>query len=399
MPSPVASLAGLHAAVMDLKEESSALRECLANEGVLGEERFLAQLHRRRFSEALQLHPCSWTLSLKEALSPRETSLPTALFAGVTALRFLGATSRSLSSTVGAIEDSVKKTLPKIYLFGGICNMRFSSSVECFDIARAAWEVLPPMSQQRDGAAAVVASGHIHVLGGRHARHSLSSAERFDPAARAWEALPSMLQRRYRAAAAVVSSQIFVCGGDDGQHSLSSTECLDLETRSWVPLPPMSQRRDGVVATVLAQSMYVCGGVCGRRPLSPPLNTVEVFDPSRKTWQPLPAMTQRRDGAVAAALAGLIYVCGGFNGQQSLCSAESFDPIRRTWEPLPSMTQQRMFAACVVVTGHMFVFGGLDKQHRLTSAEVFDPASGFWQALHPMPRGRSGAAAAAVLPK
>jgi len=61
-------------------------------------------------------------------------------------------------------------------------------------------------------------------------------------------------------------------------------------------------------------------------------------------------MASRRSGAAVAALAGQLYVCGGYDGGSMLHSAERFLPGTGLWETLPPMSVSRDHAAVAAIS-------------------------------------------------
>merc|ERR1712100_315392 len=100
----------------------------------------------------------------------------------------------------------------------------------------------------------------------------------------------------------------------------------------------------------------------------------------------------RRD-AGCAAIAGRLYVCGGFDGQDRLSSLERFDPMRECWESLPDMSTRRTGAATVALKDKVYVCGGFDGVQRLNTAERFNVQMQVWEQLTPMSTRRAGAVA------
>ena len=76
------------------------------------------------------------------------------------------------------------------------------------------------------------------------------------------------------------------------------------------------------------------------------LAAVESFNPAAGRWEGVPAMLTPRQGFVAAAIAGRIYVAGGLGaGDHPVSAAESLHPDRKAWEELPPMPLPRGRAA------------------------------------------------------
>mmetsp|Transcript_152021 Transcript_152021/g.488104 ORF Transcript_152021/g.488104 Transcript_152021/m.488104 type:complete len:283 (-) Transcript_152021:68-916(-) len=247
------------------------------------------------------------------------------------------------------------------------------------------------MPGEREGAAASGVEGRLYVCGGSDGSQSLSSVVCFDPLKSAWHEAPPMRQRRHRAVAATVAGVLCVMGGKDGEEHHQSMECLDLSSAShaswappgarseWLALGSMSERRHGAVAAAIAGSVYVGGGFNGQFDLK----SAERFATSTRTWESLPDMADRRHGPLAAAIGSNWYVCGGFDGPR-LGGSEFLDTTTRTWHDFPSLPQWRRGAVAAAVAGKLYVCGGQGgfwSDAHLSSVEIFDPQSGLWQSF------------------
>ncbi|CAE8589984.1 unnamed protein product [Polarella glacialis] len=141
-------------------------------------------------------------------------------------------------------------------------------------------------------------------------RQPLRSVERYDPFAGRWEAMPQMMVARGGAGAGVINKRLYVCGGwDESRLPLSSVECFGPRG---IEVALMSLR--------------------GIQPAVPIL-------PGTHCWQAVPSMSQRRGGPAAAALEGLLYVCGGEGAEQRepLNSVERLTIVPHLWLPLPPL--------------------------------------------------------------
>lgn len=378
------------------REETAALRQCLVESGVLSEEKFLAQLHRHRFSAVRLAHHWSSDASLKHVLRTSDVMLAVASNAGPAVIQALRAASKDHAVATEAIFDAVKRQFPvKLYVCGGSDGSQQLSAVERFDPTTRTWEVLAPMSTWREGHVAAVIAGKLYVCGGYDGWQQLSSLERFDPMTGTWETLPPMGTRRAGPAAAVMHGQLCVCGGSDGIQCLKSVERFDPAVSAWEPLPPMSTSRAGPAAATIARMLYICGGSDDSQCLS----SAERFDPATGLWGALPPMSWWRAGPAAVALDGQFYVCGGSDDVQCLSSAERYDPGTNMWEALPPMSTPREGPAAAIIAGHILICGGFDGEKHLSTAERFrlaerfDLGVGAWEALPAPPTGRVWSAA------
>lgn len=210
---------------------------------------------------------------------------------------------------------------------------------------------------------------------------------------------------------------VYVCGGlaDGGQAALQSVDRLgpnpDPSTgaaasfgplASWFPSVPMAQARTYPCAAAVRGLVFVCGGWVDSRPA----RSVERLDPSTGRWTTAPRMLEARCGAAAGVLGGQLYVCGGFESNgQALSSTEVLDPgggpcegdgTAGGWLPSASLRSPRGFAAVCAVGRWLCAIGGDDNQQPLKSVEMLRAGAASWTPAAPMNSRRSGAAAAAV---
>jgi len=399
-PLSSSSLVGLRCAVAELREEHTALRDCLASMGLLSTEKLLSELHRRRFAAALRAYPCAWHMSLPHALEMNELiGLTTMRFAGLPTAASITAASRGVAHSMQVVAGSLKDACTRLYVCGGADGHQALSSAECFDPMAGAWQDLPAtMALPRAAAAAAVMAGRLYVCGGITAQRAISSVERLDTTAGAWETLAPLSQPRADAVAGVVAGRLSVCGGCHGSRVLSSAERLDPVAGSWEAFRPLLHPRAEAAAAVVAGRFYVCGGTAavvagGQEPLS----SAERFDPAVGAWEPMTPLSQPRYAAAAALVGGYLYVVGGHNGREFLASAERLDPVIRAWEATAPLAQPRAGLAAAVIVGRLYVCGGHDGQRALRVAERYDPATLLWESVAPLSQSRASAVAAAIL--
>lgn len=187
---------------------------------------------------------------------------------------------------------------------GGLHNQNASNSAERFDASQGMWEALRPMREARSEAASAVLNGFLYVCGGNAAAGAelgpavLNSVERLDPQSGAWTLVPPLSQERYGAAATIVGGRLCVYGGHSGREFLCSAERFDHEAQMWEDIRPLSMPRAGFAAAAVVGSVYICGGHDGQRAL----RTVERLVPSESAWQLMVPLRHSRASAVAAVV-------------------------------------------------------------------------------------------------
>nr|CAH8824809.1 unnamed protein product [Trichobilharzia regenti] len=179
-------------------------------------------------------------------------------------------------------------------------------------------------------------------------------------------------------------------GSDDDPSD--SVETFNPRTLEWGELPDLPISYRYVAACSLGTCVYVIGG-CNR---SERLNTVYFLDIAQQEegWRLLSPMHYKRGLLAACTNKGLIYVCGGFDGQSRLRSLEVYHPKIDEWRILEEMTTAREGAGLVAVDDILYCLGGYDGFHLLNSMEAFDLHCGTWSTCKPMYMRRSGAGCA-----
>eukprot|EP00929_Paragymnodinium_shiwhaense_P082126 TRINITY_DN43177_c0_g3_i1.p1 TRINITY_DN43177_c0_g3~~TRINITY_DN43177_c0_g3_i1.p1 ORF type:complete len:471 (-),score=102.27 TRINITY_DN43177_c0_g3_i1:251-1663(-) len=357
-------------------EEFSALRDCLADAGAVSTERFLAQLHRRRFEAVRGEHAIASDIGLSSFLGVSELALPIGLLSGPAALEAAASSCRPMAASLRGVLAMVRqRTPPLFYVIGGGSLECPSTGVEVLNSGNGAWERLPPMSMRRWSPAAIVASGKLYVCGGGDGRDSLRCVEAFDFAAQRWVPQPNLLAERYGAYGGRLDGCLVVCGGEDSQEALRTVETLDptkdFDSAAWVALPDMFEARASLAGGVVGRVLYVCGGLDEQ---DRPLSSVERFDPVVGSWGFAPAMNFPRASAAATSFRQALWVCGGKTGpDERVSSAECFDPQEGIWTLLTPMLSRRAGGAAAAARGRVYVFGGYDADSGvLRSAEVYD---------------------------
>eukprot|EP00929_Paragymnodinium_shiwhaense_P079966 TRINITY_DN41689_c3_g1_i1.p1 TRINITY_DN41689_c3_g1~~TRINITY_DN41689_c3_g1_i1.p1 ORF type:complete len:495 (-),score=76.25 TRINITY_DN41689_c3_g1_i1:193-1677(-) len=436
--------------VAAMTAEVTVLREFLLDSGQLQQEKFLARLHRRRFT-ALQAAISAQATAREQRptfgdlLQVPAFMLTLGTSTSAFEVRSMSCTAKEPCRAASSTLEAVRAMHPgHVYIQGGYHGQNGSFSLERYAPGAVVWERLPPLREKRSAVAAGVLDNKLYFCGGWNGEHRLSQVERFDIATGCWEKLPPMLQGRSHHTVSHVAGRLYICGGFDGATSLTSVECFDPDGGRWIKLSPMFERRRRASAVVWKSQLIICGGYDG----STQLNSVELYRPlsdewrrlpsmlSRRAvsmagmvgdmlyvfgteddtrvgawsssaerlpialdetaaaaWQALPPMLTRRQGASASICKGCLYVCGGWDGRHRLASVERFNPSSESWELLEPMLEQRDRAAMACLAGRLYVCGGFNGDRDLKTSECFDPETGKWMPLPDMTERRSSAAA------
>ncbi|KAL2737104.1 kelch-like protein 10 [Vespula maculifrons] len=178
---------------------------------------------------------------------------------------------------------------------------------------------------------------------------------------------------------------LFAIGGWSAGSPTSFVETYDTRADRWflsvsTDLTPRAYH--GICA--LNDLIYMIGGFDGNEHF----NTVRCFDPVTKEWRERACMYHARC-YVSVCTHGKL--CErGYNGRTRMNSAERYEPQKNQWEMIPPMNRQRSDASAAALRNKIYIVGGFNGQEILDSAEVYDLESNQWSYIRSMISPRSG---------
>ncbi|XP_043677312.1 kelch-like protein 10 [Vespula pensylvanica] len=180
---------------------------------------------------------------------------------------------------------------------------------------------------------------------------------------------------------------LFAIGGWSAGSPTSFVETYDTRADRWflsvsTDLTPRAYH--GICA--LNDLIYMIGGFDGNEHF----NTVRCFDPVTKEWRERACMYHARCYVSVCTHGGKIYALGGYNGRTRMNSAERYEPQKNQWEMIPPMNRQRSDASAAALRNKIYIVGGFNGQEILDSAEVYDLESNQWSYIRSMISPRSG---------
>jgi N-acetylneuraminic acid mutarotase len=214
------------------------------------------------------------------------------------------------------------------------------------------------------------------------------------------------------AALASLAIAALACNGDDGPTPTATTiertptPSPSDETptprltpapapKGWRTLASMPTPRSEVAVAAVAGQVYVVGGFEGD---GSPSDAVEVYDPATDTWTQAPPLPEPRHHTAATAVADIfLYVIGGFGTTFSdpQSTVYRYDTTRQTWEeraPMPTARGGHAVTAdaCPGLTSAcLYAIGGSDQgQENVAEVEAYDDASNSWTAAADLPTPR-----------
>ncbi|MBI3182620.1 MAG: hypothetical protein HYZ28_10835 [Myxococcales bacterium] len=228
-----------------------------------------------------------------------------------------------------------------------------------------------------------------------------------------WRQASSLSVKRAGTAAVIANGHLVVIGGVDGKDFLPSTEIAEIRSDSslgpWKPGPPMNEPRGFFDAVVHEGRIYVVGG--GKGPHGHVLlRTVEhsriLPDGHLSPWETAPEeLNVPRRCCEVVLEEGTLYTLGGFGGDMlNTVEHAAIRPdggVDEWFEEEERLTSLRYISGVKNVGGTTYVVGGHDQQSGLglrgvERGRVADQAGfGRWTSTSPLLAGRYGLAVAA----
>ncbi|XP_008198985.2 kelch-like protein 10 isoform X1 [Tribolium castaneum] len=180
---------------------------------------------------------------------------------------------------------------------------------------------------------------------------------------------------------------LFAIGGWSAGSPTNFVETYDIRADRWL----LSSDTDSFPRAyhglcTLNGIIYVIGGFDGNQYF----NTVRRFDPVNHTWSECACMYHHRCYVSVVMADNKIYAMGGYNGRSRMNTAEKYDPSKNQWEMIPPMQKQRSDASAATLNEKIYIVGGFNGQEVMRSAEVFDIKTNQWSYIPQMISARSG---------
>jgi N-acetylneuraminic acid mutarotase len=189
------------------------------------------------------------------------------------------------------------------------------------------WTKLAPFPEPDEELYGITANGKLYVIGGFGGGKARGVVFEYDPATDRWTKKRPMARPVHHQAMVEYGGKIYVFGGfvapssGGGWEPVDNAWEYDPVADSWKALWPLPGKRGSAVAAQVAGKMYVIGGattvegskdvaINGNGPARV-VTTNEVYDPATNSWQSRSPMALGRNHAFAGAVGGKIYVIGG----------------------------------------------------------------------------------------
>ncbi|XP_044765386.1 kelch-like protein 10 isoform X2 [Coccinella septempunctata] len=180
---------------------------------------------------------------------------------------------------------------------------------------------------------------------------------------------------------------LFAIGGWSAGSPTNFIEIYDIRADRWL----LSTDTDSVPRAYhglcsLRGLIYMVGGFDGNEYF----NTMRCFNPVTHEWSECACMYYPRCYVSVVMHDERIYALGGYNGRVRMNTVERYSPDKNQWELIPSMLKQRSDASAAVLNSKIYIVGGFNGQEVMCSAEMFDISTSQWSYIPHMSSARSG---------
>jgi len=275
----------------------------------------------------------------------------------------------------------------RLLVCGGYDRGECLRDVEAYLPKENTWSELPSMKQGRGRFDLTVLEDKAYAIGGCDGTRELSTVEVLTEDSPKWTRLASLPLARSNTGVCNLDGLIYCIGGWNGQYGIKQCDMYDPKADAWTTIAPLNIGRYQAGVAALDGMVYAVGGCDSWNCLNTveALDTNENVDTSENAWRFITPMATPRRGCGAAIFKGKLYVMGGSDGTQSLCTIEIYDPKTNTWRAGPSMTSCRANVGAAVVDGKLYVVGGFSGKNFLNSIEYLDPDTDEWTNFTPKP--------------
>ena len=187
----------------------------------------------------------------------------------------------------------------------------------------------------------------------------------------------SLVPGRFDAARGSPLSPIVSPLAGESHGVIAALEVYDPQANTWSDAAPMPAAGGAMLWRCRTASfIYLVAGTTRDRA------EVYAYDPQSNAWAVLTSMPESRGFMAAGSLKGLIYVVGGYDGEQELSTTEAYDPADEgskagPWSTKAPLNEPRAGLGLVSLGNRLYAIGG-GWNNTLAYNEQYDVISGAW---------------------
>jgi DNA-binding CsgD family transcriptional regulator len=207
--------------------------------------------------------------------------------------------------------------------------------------------------------------------------------------AESWQELAALPESRIGMAAVAYNQDVFVIAGE-GQEGVSGTVFhYSIAEGTWTRMSDKPTPVRDVEGVLIGEKVFVPGGFTAA---GTPTDILEIFDPRQNLWKTGASLPIPISAYALVDFEGLLYLFGGWDGEQALDVVYVYDPASDSWqegEPMPAASQD---LGAVAFENRIIVMGGQYAGESLDQAWTYFPSRDVeggnpWEAFISMPAG------------
>lgn len=186
-----------------------------------------------------------------------------------------------------------------------------------------------------------------------------------------WSALSPLRTERAGCALAAYENKVYIIGGEGPSGVVNTLDAYDLTTTTLESLPAKPTAIRAAEAVIIGGNIYVPGGETAP---GQPTNLLEIYQLQNSQWRqgsPLPYPVSRYG---LAAVEGMLYLFGGWDGSQILNDVLRYDPINDRWQKMTAFAVPRADAQAVLLGDKIYLVGGNGNAQPANPIEVYTPS-------------------------
>ncbi len=261
----------------------------------------------------------------------------------------------------------------------------FPSAPTAASEAATRWQVQPDLQLAGGGMAGAVYENSLYLMGGETRQGVSGGLTRFDLSTGLWHAQAAKPLPVSRAQAAALGDLIYIAGGLAAEGKPTDhLEVYSPRVDRWEQRAPLPDALAGASLAAFEGSLYLFGGWDGQKDSA----AVYRYDPLADAWQPMTAMPSARSYASTVAVENKILVMGGLQGQRVLGETWAYYPQRdqageTPWETKTALPAPRYAAGSAALAGQVYLAGGFtttDQTAAQPALLIYRPVEDQWLA-------------------
>jgi N-acetylneuraminic acid mutarotase len=181
------------------------------------------------------------------------------------------------------------------------------------------------------------------------------------------ESLPTAL---FGASSVTYGGKLYLIGGRHNEITYSDMLSYDPSNPGWNKLKNKPTAVSETSAVVIQDNIYIPGG---RLANGNPTNLMDVYDFQADDWVSRRSMPKSLMGSAIAAVDGILYVFGGWDGKAHSRTVFVYNRETDEWTLGKDLPTARSYMAVSVIEGHIQLIGGENQDGPISDNLIYYP--------------------------